>query len=163
MAGTNISNKKRLTLLFYFSMFFFLIIIGKLIQLMFLDAADLSDLAESQWTRELSVAPKRGSILDRNGEVLAASATAESVLLYPKDIEDPGEIANLLAPILGMDEQQIYEIASDKSKVDPRAESGGNRLLFRYEAVLSIRRVYEPGFGLHDDRWRRPGRLGKEI
>lgn len=118
MAGTNISNKKRLTLLFYFSMFFFLIIIGKLIQLMFLDAADLSDLAESQWTRELSVAPKRGSILDRNGEVLAASATAESVLLYPKDIEDPGEIANLLAPILGMDEQQIYEIASDKSKVE---------------------------------------------
>ena len=50
--------------------------------------------------------------------MLAASATAESVLLYPKDIEDPGEIANLLAPILGMDEQQIYEIASDKSKVE---------------------------------------------
>ena len=91
MAGTNISNKKRLTLLFYFAMFFMLVIVGKLMQLMFFDAADLSDKAESQWTRELSVAPKRGSILDRNGEVLAASATVESVLLYPKDIKDPGE------------------------------------------------------------------------
>ncbi len=118
MAGTNVSNKKRLTLLFYFSMFFLLIIVGKLIQLMFFDAADLSDQAESQWTRELSVAPKRGSILDRNGEVLATSATVESVLLYPKDIQDPGEIANLLAPILEMDEQKIFEIANDKSKVE---------------------------------------------
>ncbi len=61
---------------------------------------------------------KRGSILDRNGEVLATSATVESILLYPKDIEDPGEIANLLAPILEMDEQKIFEIASDKSKVE---------------------------------------------
>lgn len=118
MAGTNISNKKRLTLLFYFAMFFMLVIVGKLMQLMFFDAADLSDKAESQWTRELSVAPKRGSILDRNGEVLAASATVESVLLYPKDIKDPGEVANLLAPILEMDEQKIFEIASDKSKVE---------------------------------------------
>lgn len=116
MAGTNISNKKRLTLLFYFSMFFFLIIIGKLIQLMFLDAADLSDLAESQWTRELSVAPKRGSILDRNGEVLAASATAESVLLYPKDIEDPGEIANLLAPILGWMNSRSMKLQAIRAK-----------------------------------------------
>lgn len=118
MAGTNVSNKKRLTLLFYFAMFFMLVIVGKLMQLMFFDAADLSDQAESQWTRELSVAPKRGSILDRNGEVLATSATVESILLYPKDIEDPGEIANLLAPILEMDEQKIFEIASDKSKVE---------------------------------------------
>ena len=34
MAGTNISNKKRLTLLFYFAMFFMLVIVGKLMQLM---------------------------------------------------------------------------------------------------------------------------------
>ena len=46
----------------------------------------------------------------QNGEVLAASATVESVLLYPKDIKDPGEVANLLAPILEMDEQKTMLI-----------------------------------------------------
>lgn len=90
MANPNISNKKRLTILFYVALLLMLVIAGRLTQLMFFNAEDLQDKAENQWTRELAVAPKRGSILDRNGEILATSATAESVLLHPKDIEDAG-------------------------------------------------------------------------
>lgn len=95
-----------------------LVIAGRLAQLMFFNAEDLQDKAENQWTRELAVAPKRGSILDRNGEILATSATAESVLLHPKDITDAGEVASLLAPILGMEEQKIFDLANDKTKVE---------------------------------------------
>ena len=53
---------------------------------MFFDAKDLEELAESQWTREISVTAKRGSILDCTGEVLAQSGTAKSVLIRPKEI-----------------------------------------------------------------------------
>ena len=118
MAGSNIPQKKRLNLLLVFSMLLLLIIVGKLTDLMIFQAAALQDKAETQWTRELSVSPTRGKILDSNGEVLAASTTVESVLLYPKDIKDPGEVANLLAPILEMDYQEVYDIASDTSKVE---------------------------------------------
>lgn len=118
MANPNISNKKRLTILFYVALLLMLVIAGRLAQLMFFNAEDLQDKAENQWTRELAVAPKRGSILDRNGEILATSATAESVLLHPKDIKDAGEVASLLAPILGMEEQKIFDLANDKTKVE---------------------------------------------
>ena len=118
MANPNISNKKRLTILFYVALLLMLVIAGRLAQLMFFNAEDLQDKAENQWTRELAVAPKRGSILDRNGEILATSATAESVLLHPKDIEDAGEVASLLAPILEMEEQKIFDLANDKTKVE---------------------------------------------
>ena len=118
MANPNISNKKRLTILFYVALLLMLVIAGRLAQLMFFNAEDLQDKAENQWTRELAVAPKRGSILDRNGEILATSATAESVLLHPKDITDAGEVASLLAPILGMEEQKIFDLANDKTKVE---------------------------------------------
>ncbi|MBC8538074.1 PASTA domain-containing protein [Christensenellaceae bacterium NSJ-63] len=118
MANPNISNKKRLTILFYVALLLMLVIAGRLAQLMFFNAEDLQDKAENQWTRELAVAPKRGSILDRNGEILATSATAESVLLHPKDIKDAGEVASLLAPILEMEEQKIFDLANDKTKVE---------------------------------------------
>ena len=118
MGNNTISNKKRLSILFYITMLLLLVIMGRLAQLMFFDAEELSGRAEDQWTRELAVSPKRGAILDRNGEILATSATVESVLLYPKDIEDPGEVANLLAPILQMETQEVFDKAADKSKVE---------------------------------------------
>ncbi|MBQ9942474.1 MAG: stage V sporulation protein D, partial [Christensenellaceae bacterium] len=104
--------------MFYASLLLMLVILGRLAQLMFFSAENLQEMAENQWTREVAVSPQRGDILDRNGEILATSATAESVLLYPKDIDDPGEVASLLAPILGMDEQKIYDMAADQSKVE---------------------------------------------
>ncbi len=118
MAGNKVSNKKRLHFLFVAAMFLLLVIIGKLADLMIFQAESLQDKAETQWTREVSVSPKRGNILDCNGEILAASTTVESVLLYPKDIEDPGEVANLLSPILEMEWQTVYDVASDTSKVE---------------------------------------------
>lgn len=118
MANPNLSNRKRLLILFYAAMFLLLVLVFRLGQLMLFDADNLQDMAETQWTRELAVTPQRGDIVDRNGEVLATSATVESVLLHPQDIEDPGEVANLLAPILEMDAQEIFDAASDKSKIE---------------------------------------------
>ncbi|MEI3416146.1 MAG: penicillin-binding transpeptidase domain-containing protein [Christensenellaceae bacterium] len=95
-----------------------LVCVARLVQLMVFQADKIQNKVERQWTREVSVAPLRGSILDRNGEILAATTTTQSILLYPKEIKDAGEVADLLAPILEMDRQKIYEVASDTSKVE---------------------------------------------
>ena len=118
MVGTRRENKARLRVLYCIVMLIIGICIIRLTQLMIFQAGEIQNQVEQQWTREVSVSPLRGAIKDRNGEILAASTTSQSVLLYPKDIKDAGEVADLLAPILDMDRQKIYETASDKSKVE---------------------------------------------
>jgi len=77
---------------------------------------DLQKRALDQWTRELDVFPVRGDIKDRNGKLLAQSATTESIAARPARIDDPASVAKKLAPILEMDETLLYNRLSDKSK-----------------------------------------------
>src|SRR5699024_6854395 len=69
-----------------------------------------------QWTSKLPVAPKRGIIYDVNGNILAQSASAETIAVRPNQIEDAHKVARLLAPILEMSEEDIYKRLADKKK-----------------------------------------------
>ena len=48
--------------------------------------ADLKAQAESQWVKDTEVSAKRGSIMDRNQQILAQSAAADTVVLLPEKI-----------------------------------------------------------------------------
>ncbi len=74
----------------------------------------LQTKAADQWTREVTVAAKRGDILDRNGNVLASSASCDAVVLRPAQIKDANAVADQLAGILGMDRNTVYERATSK-------------------------------------------------
>lgn len=117
-ANKKINSKKRLRGLFYAVLVLFAVIILRMVQLMFIEAGTLQDQVENQWTSETTIVAQRGDILDANGQVLATSASVKSVLLKPQDIKDPGEVASLLSEILEMDEQTIFDKASDKSKME---------------------------------------------
>ncbi|WP_027339308.1 stage V sporulation protein D [Halonatronum saccharophilum] len=65
--------------------------------------------ALSQRLRELKVEPKRGIIYDRNGVALALSASADTVVAIPKEIQNPEKTASKLADILGMSEEEVYK------------------------------------------------------
>lgn len=117
-ANKKINSKKRLRGLFYAVLVLFAVIILRMVQLMFIEAGMLQDQVENQWTSETTIVAQRGDILDANGQVLATSASVKSVLLKPQDIKDPGEVASLLSEILEMDEQTIFDKASDKSKME---------------------------------------------
>jgi len=78
----------------------------------------LQSQGEGQWTDDVAVAAKRGSILDRNGNVLAQSASADTVVLRPQKITDPDLVADTLSSVLGMDRQEIYDKATDTSKYE---------------------------------------------
>ena len=115
-SDSRISKKVRLKVLFGISLALLLVLFLRLGYIMFIQAPELEELAHEQWTREVTISADRGSILDSTGEVLAQSATVKSVLAYPKDIDDPREIASLLAGILEMDEEELFTKLSDKSK-----------------------------------------------
>ena len=65
--------------------------------------------ALKQRLREVKVEPKRGIIYDRNNVELAVSASSDTVVAAPKDIENPRQIAKQLTEILDMSEADILK------------------------------------------------------
>ncbi|MFW5981282.1 MAG: penicillin-binding transpeptidase domain-containing protein, partial [bacterium] len=64
--------------------------------------------ALEQRTRDLAVEPKRGIIYDNRGRELAVSASSETVVAIPYEIENPESIARQLANVLEMDYETVY-------------------------------------------------------
>ena len=64
----------------------FLLLFWKLYDLQINRHEEMQGKAVNQQTREVVVTASRGSIYDRSGNVLAVSATAESLYISPKDI-----------------------------------------------------------------------------
>nr|WP_122011854.1 penicillin-binding transpeptidase domain-containing protein [Maliibacterium massiliense] len=106
--------KKRLPYLMVGITLLFIILLGRIFYLQVFQGVWLRDKAAQQWTRDLVVEPKRGDIVDRNGNVLAQNASAETVVLQPDKITDANLVADKLSAILGMDRQTVYERATKK-------------------------------------------------
>jgi len=67
--------------------------------------------AFDQYTTEIDISPRRGTIYDRNMTALAVSATVETVYISPYEIEDEQEsiIADYLSETLSVDRGEIVE------------------------------------------------------
>lgn len=91
----------------------FAILLLKLYDLQVIRHEDLQEKAVAQQTRSTVVSASRGTIYDRNSKVLAISATAETVFVSPKEIEDnkenAEEIARGLSRILSVDQATILK------------------------------------------------------
>ena len=66
----------------------FVLLFFKLYQLQIVRHEELQELAVDQQTRSNVVTASRGTIYDRNGNILAISATAETVFLSPKELNE---------------------------------------------------------------------------
>ena len=106
--------KQRTFVLLMAFIIFFVAITARLAYIQFAWSDELRDKAEGQWTRELGIYPKRGTIYDCNGIILAASVTRYSLQAIPNDIKNADSIAVLLSPILNMTVDEIYEKISNK-------------------------------------------------
>ena len=89
---------------------------GRLFWLQVIQGRALQRRAQSQWTSESAIQPTRGRILDRNGAVLAQSATAYTASVSPRQVVDAARFAALLAPVLDVEAAVIRRKAADTSK-----------------------------------------------
>ena len=78
--------RRVLVLMLLFGVLTFALLGFRLWQLQILRHGELEEKAVEQQTRELPAAAQRGTIYDRNGEVLAESASAQNVVLSPRDL-----------------------------------------------------------------------------
>lgn len=109
----------------------FAVLVGRLYIVQIRDHEYYEMLALEQQTRETDVTAARGTITDKNGDVLAVSATAYSVYICPYEAaryeEDVNLIAEKLEEILGTSRDTVIEKASDRTswyktiatKIDP--------------------------------------------
>ncbi len=108
-------------LFIFISLLLFCLIIGRTIQLGLsekIDGVNLKELASKRTTRTIIEEAKRGTIYSSNGDVLAQTVSSYTLIAYldpkrttnekrPQHVVNKEETAEKLAPILGMDKEEI--------------------------------------------------------
>lgn len=107
--------KTRGVFLFYMVAVSFLIIMLRLSHIQVFNSKGYQALAKQQYNDEIIIQPKRGSILDQNGNPLAESLTASSVIANPHLIKNPALTAKILSAILKQTPQTLEKKLSQNS------------------------------------------------
>ena len=110
-------RKGILALTVLFGIVAFVVLAGRLVKLMLVDHEYYQSKAISNQTRSTSVTASRGTVYDRNMEVLAASTSVENIFLDPLELKqnhvDIDFLAENLSALLDLDEDYIKKQASD--------------------------------------------------
>lgn len=112
--ANRVIQSRTLLLLGVFGVLTFVLLFTKLYHWQITEHDELQSVAVRQQTLRTTVEASRGTIYDRNGTILAMSASAETIFLSPKEImeneQDQDLIANGLAEILDMDAEDILKM-----------------------------------------------------
>lgn len=112
MKSSKKNIKKRLKITLALS---FVVVVALILRLGYIQIYKNQDLktgALEQWTKTITIRPKRGNVYDRKGRKLAISINSFTVWATPAHIKEAGEIektSKILSQVLKLDEDEIYE------------------------------------------------------
>ncbi len=98
----------------------FLLLIIRLGYIQFVQGRELKTMAYVQQTLDRTINPNRGTIYDRNGEVLAMSASVETITVNPTNIakEDKEKVAKALTNIFELDYETVLKKVNRKTSIE---------------------------------------------
>lgn len=116
-------------LVLIFGLFSFALIIGRMVYLSIspkVDGIDLQKFASKRTTERQVIQAKRGTIYDCNGNVLAENVSSYTLIAYlsdtrtidekkPQHVVDKEKTAEKLAPILGIDKEDVLKLLNKKA------------------------------------------------
>ncbi|WP_407307430.1 penicillin-binding transpeptidase domain-containing protein [Desulfosporosinus sp. SB140] len=143
--------RKRIAFLFLCVSAFLVVLIIRLGFVQLSQGADLRKKADDSHFRGVPVAPKRGNIEDRQGNVLAMSVSSETVYAIPAEVRQSGrakEMALTLSKILGKTEAEI------ESRITKRSALEYIQKQVKPEVAAQIRALALPGIGTTEDSQR---------
>ncbi|WP_445488422.1 penicillin-binding protein [Niallia sp. 03133] len=126
--------------------------------------AVLAAKAEKKYTSEKRLEAKRGSILDRKGEVIAEDASSYKLVAitdsslsendpkHPVHVKDPEKTAKELAKYIDLEESEIFRILTKKGAKQVEFGSAGRDL--SYEAKKKIENLNLPGIAIVEGQKR---------
>lgn len=148
------SNNIRISLfLVIVALIFFAVIILRTAQLAMsheVDGVDLQAFASSRTTKNEVLKGKRGTIYDRNGDVLAQNVSSYTLIAYldenrttdinkPQHVVDKEYTAKMLATVLDISEEQILEYLSKEGVYQTEFGSKGRGLTeLTKDAILAL-------------------------
>ncbi|MFT9847973.1 penicillin-binding transpeptidase domain-containing protein [Aneurinibacillus sp. REN35] len=143
-----------------FTLSFFALIL-RAFWIQYVDSAEIMVKAKDTWERSNAINPKRGDIVDRNGQLLAYHGKAYTVIArlkpYSNDtknenyVKNPQETAAKLAPLLNMSQEKILErLTKDTKQVELRP--GGWKI--PKETADKVQELKLPGIGLYEESRR---------
>ena len=124
MVKINISTKKRMRNILFVVFLIIILLIVRLGYIQLIDGKRLSELAYEQQTLDRTINPKRGTIYDATGQVLAQSSTVETVTVNPgniaKDLKET--VAKKLSEIFELDYEKTLKKVSKRSSIETIAK-----------------------------------------
>ncbi|WP_138415018.1 stage V sporulation protein D [Aquibacillus sediminis] len=114
---SNVTMRKRLVTVFLCAIVIFGIIDFRLGYVQFVIGDVLMERAKESWSRDITFEPERGKILDKNGEVLAENVTAPTVMVVPRQIQEPQKVAEHFADILDITVEKAYQEITQNERI----------------------------------------------
>jgi stage V sporulation protein D (sporulation-specific penicillin-binding protein) len=151
MRVSNVTVRKRLAIVLLVGFLIFLIIDVRLGYVQFILGNKLTELADDSWSRDIPFEPERGEILDRNGVPLATNMSAPSVMVVPRQVEDPVETAEKLAAALNMSKEKAYKHVTKNERIE-RIHPEGRKI--SHEKAKEIRALGLKGVYIAEDSKR---------
>jgi len=113
-----VQDKKWIRFRIYLVAFFFLVGLGTILvrayQLQVLEKDRLGAIARAGYKEEIKLPPKRGTIYDREGHVLAVSVEVGSIYAHPHLVKSKSHTAKQLSRVLNMEQSSILSLLKHK-------------------------------------------------
>ena len=128
----NFINIKKLKIIFVVIILIFTLLVGRIGFLQFVQGNYLKNLAYNQQSINQIISPKRGSIYDSTGKVLATSASVDTITINPQKIKDTKnsdntqalkeKVAKAFSDIFGLDYDETLKKVTSDSNVETIAK-----------------------------------------
>ena len=119
----------RIKLFFIIVFIAFFIVILKVFYIEVFKYDKLNSLSSDLWSRELPIEGDRGTIYDRNMDVLASNLTTTSLVLIPNQIKDKEYASKELASILNVSVDEMKKHVYKKTSIE-RVHPEGRKLSY---------------------------------
>ena len=108
---SDINRKRRIRNELYILLTILFLLIIKIFYIQFIQGEELQTLAYQQQSLDRKINPKRGTIYDSDGTVLAVSATVNTVTVNPTNIsaENKEKVAKALSDIFDLDYETVLK------------------------------------------------------
>lgn len=107
--------QKRLLVLIMLITFLFAIIICRLGVIQLINGEWLQAKAVDQWTRDVPLKAKRGTVFDRNGNAIAISSPSYDVYVRARNVDDAVALSQKLSTILDLEFEKVYAKVVDRT------------------------------------------------
>ena len=115
-----LNTKKRIRIMLFIVIIIFILLLIRLFWIQAIQGKRLSQMAQEQQNLDREISAKRGIIYDRNGEILAMSASSEMITINPNNIpkEKKELVARKISEVLEIDYEKILKKVNRNSSIE---------------------------------------------